>query len=707
MVLSFVSFAQEKSEIKDFFWGKDDKFKNANSIPEKWKNESAVMICKHEFYDYHKFGKSVTYTSSIRKRVKLQDAVAVKEFSEFSFKTKFYSNKGYTWRESNNFIGVKIIKPDGKVIEIDVDKETKTQDKNSKLAISALEIGDIIDYYFYSIEEFKSKIEYGFQPVETALGDIYPVMDFKLEFQTENDFFVNFNTYNGSPELKEIATEKRSERKYELVAKDLEKNDFPNWFYPLVELPCYKFQVFFARSGSFEERAEAFLPKDEKIVKKTVSKDDIFDFYDKKFTPAGDVSAEKNFLKDKNYASDEERIREAYYFMRHKYFTQFIEPSIIAEAKIFSPFYLLMSETFFTTEQSFIDHFMNFLKKINIDYDIVVATNRDNGSIEDLLIQQNLNVLLRVNTPKPFYLEYFAPFSSADQFNYRLENSKAYVLQVAKGKKIVDAELITLPGTTAQDNKSSITYNIAFNEEFSGLKVKRLSNFIGHYKESEQGDKLKFYDFLDEDYNKYKTERVIDRVGNKKDKARYQKEFDAFKDKQKEENKEAMKKSISDEFDFEIDNNIFEVKNTGRFGSKSPFSYQEDFEIKNNLIKKAGENYIVELGKMITPQFEVNKKERERKNNIYFSYPRSLENEIIFEIPSGYAASGIEKFNKNISNDTGSFVSKATIEGNKIVIKTQKVYNNYYEPNKNWTKMIDFLDGAYQFTQEKVLLKKI
>jgi hypothetical protein len=31
---------------------------------------------------------------------------------------------------------------------------------------------------------------------------------------------------------------------------------------------------------------------------------------------------------------------------------------------------------------------------------------------------------------------------------------------------------------------------------------------------------------------------------------------------------------------------------------------------------------------------------------------------------------------------------------------------NYYEPNANWLKMVEFLDAAYQFTQEKVLLKK-
>jgi hypothetical protein len=124
-------------------------------------------------------------------------------------------------------------------------------------------------------------------------------------------------------------------------------------------------------------------------------------------------------------------------------------------------------------------------------------------------------------------------------------------------------------------------------------------------------------------------------------------------------------------------------------------------------VKRAGENYLVEIGKMLTSQVEIEKKEKERKNNVYLPYPRSFENEIIFEIPAGYTVSGLEKLNKKVTNSTGGFTSSSRIEGNKLIVNTVKYYSNYYEPNSNWNKMIDFLDAAYQFTQEKVLLKKV
>jgi len=197
IAISCTTFAQDKAEIKEFFWGKNDQFKKATTIPDKWKNESAVIIHKFEHYDYHKFGASVTYTSAIRKRIKLLDQAAVTEFSEFSFRDKFYSNKGmHALGKGTNVVGIKIVKSDGKEIEVDVEKDAKDVDKEKKIAIANLEIGDILDFYYYSVEPFKSILEFGFEPEESPLGDVYPTMDLKLTFDTENDFFVNFNTYN-------------------------------------------------------------------------------------------------------------------------------------------------------------------------------------------------------------------------------------------------------------------------------------------------------------------------------------------------------------------------------------------------------------------------------------------------------------------------------------------------------------------------------
>ena len=699
--------AQDNLKIQNLFWPKDDIHSKTIEVPSKWKNESAVIIYKFDFFDYHKFGKNVNYTSAKRMRVKLQDEAAVKEFSEFTFTERFISSKGWATRRGTNSIGIKVIKPNGKETILDVSKEAVSLDAEKKIAIPNLEIGDIVDYYLHSEEPFKSIIEVGFDPVETTLGDVYPIMDYKLSFQTENDFFVNFNTYNGAPKLKEIPTKSSGERIYELTASTIEKNDFPRWFYPLVELPCYKFQVFFARSGKFEERAAAFLSDKEKIVKSTVTKEDVFNYYDSKFLADGNVSQINAFLKGKTFKNDEEKIREVYYFTRHQYFTQYVEAFVAKEANIFYPFELYPNAIFFNSEEQFIRYFMNFLKKSDISYDIIVGTARFDGDIEDLLIQKNVSILLRVNTKNPLFLEFFTPFTSADQFNYNLENTKAYLLEVSKGKKIIDAATITLPGSTKDDNINRTVTQLSLQEDLASFKVSRDNSFFGHYKESQQSNLLNFYDYVYEDYKKYGNSSLMELVKNKNKRAQYTKEFNAIIAKSKENQKGGFTKATKEEYEIDIEEYSMEIKNTGRFGKNEPMQYSENFLIKDHFIKKAGNNIMVELGKFLTSQIETSKKEKERTNNIYMTFPRQIEQEIQFDIPAGYSVSGLEKFNKKVENETGGFISTAVQEGNKIVIKTTKYYTNYYEPNSNWKKMLDFLEVSYQFTQEKVLLKKI
>lgn len=698
--------AQKKDEVKDFFWGKNDPAGKVVAIPEKWKNESAVIIYKNENYYFEKSGGTVTYTSSIRKRIKLLDQAAVTEFSEFSFKEGFTTSSNFWKRKGENKIGIKVIKPNGTEKEINVAEEAVTMDEGKKIAISNLEVGDIIDYYYYALEPYFSQTQKAFEPEETTLGDTYPIMSLKLTFSTENDFFVNFNTYNGAPALK-LVSSKGSRRNYELSASEIEKNDFPRWFYPLAELPCYKFQVNFARNGGYEEWAAAFLPEKEDIIKQKVSKEDVLAYYEDKLKAAGDFGEIEDYLKGKTFASTEEKIKEVYYFIRHKYYTRYVEAFVTYEAKIMEPFELYgYSPTLMRDEIQFARLFLAYLKEYKIDSDIIVATNRNNGSIEDLLLQDNAVLLIRVKTPTPVYLQLFNPYTNAGQIDSDLESSNAYAVEFSLKKKITGIQLIKLPSTTYKNNHTQEQINVQLADDFSSVNFTRESALIGHNKDREQYEKMFFFDYVDEDYAKYGTTSLMGLVKNKKKKEQYTREFDALKNKLRDRQKEEAKKNAEGEFEFEIDEHTFEVVNTGRYGVDSPFTYKETFQVKNNLIKRAGENYVFEIGKLIGGQTEIDDKELKRTNNIYMAFPRSFDNEIVFNIPEGYTVTGLDKLNKKVENSTGGFVSSAKIEGDKLIVKTNKYYANYYEPNTNWKNMVAFIDAGYQFTQEKILIKK-
>jgi hypothetical protein len=346
------------------------------------------------------------------------------------------------------------------------------------------------------------------------------------------------------------------------------------------------------------------------------------------------------------------------------------------------------------------------MKDNKIDYDIVIGTKRYNGSITDLLLEDNVDFILKINTKNPVYIEDFNPYSTVNQIAPQLENTEAYALKVVDRKKITDVQTIKLPSSTFKENNSREKLELTISPDFAQVHVDRNSSYIGQNKVGEQKAQLNYYDYVYEDHTKYETTPILDRVKNKKDKAKYKKEYAALVQKLKDKQLERSKKRATNEFDVELDNYSIEIVSNGRFGKTDVMEYKEDFTVADDMIKNAGSNYIFDIGKFLGGQIDLTEEQKKRTSNIYMSYPRSFNYEIVLNIPEGYTVSGVENLSKSVENSTGGFKSNATIEGNKLVIKAEKHYKNYYEPNSNWSQMVTFLDAAFQFTQSKVLLKK-
>ncbi|MEO2062878.1 MAG: DUF3857 domain-containing protein [Christiangramia sp.] len=713
LVIASVSFAQSNKEdnVRELFWGPDDPVKNVMEIPEKWQGESAVVIYKFEDYTYNKFISKMTTTKSVRQRIKLLDQAAVEEFSEFSFTNRFKSSNwiGNLMAGEKHIVGVKVIKPDGSENVINVAEESVEVDGETKLAIANLEIGDIIDYYSYieDLQPVMGTIEI-YDPVEETLAEVYPVMNYRLQLLTDNKFYLNFRSFNGAPELKEIDNNKNSKRLFVLEAQDIAKRDFPNWYYPLVELPSVKFQVYYAVNNKNADYAMAFISEDEDIVKKEVSREEILNLYDTRFRPAGNYGEVEDYLKAHEYASDAEMVQDAYYFMRHYFFTRYIEASLVQDSKISNDAFKYYSRgsTIIDSQKRFVQMFTALLKEFDIDYEIVVGKNRFDGSLEDILIEQNVKTLLKVKTEPPVYIEYFDPHSVAGSFSPHLDGTDIYLLSSQKRKKIDQIDLAKLPATTVADNVSEANMSVSLNQDFSGMSVSSVNRFFGHEKTEEQKDRLYFADYVYEDYDRFQTERYLDMVKNK-EKDQFQKELNSLSDKIRERQKEHFQERLSRAFDLEgIENYDYQINKTGRYGFTEAFEFSEEYDIENALIKKAGPNYILEIGRLIGQQISLNAKQRDRKENIYMAYPKRLKNSIRFQIPEGFVVEGLEKLNVSTENETGAFISQATVEGNELVINTTKEYRHNYEPNANWGKMMEFLDEADNFYNAKILLKK-
>ncbi len=713
LICSNVATAQSKEELElqKQFWGTEDNQKNIVEVPEKWLGESAVILYRDEYYKFTNNGKKMYNPSYFHQRVKLLDKSAVEDFSEYSFEKNSKVGAGFVnFSKDETTVGIKILKLDGEEIIVDIDAETVAQDDENKIAIPNLEVGDIVDLYVYEDDYLRSfSGTHIYPPVERVLSSDYPIVYSRVAVEVENDYFLNMESYNGAPKIKEEETDRKSTKRYVLEASDLDKSEFPRWFYPLTELPALKFQVTFALKFRNQLGAKVFLSEDDAERKTKVTNEEIIEYYGNRFNTSkgSKVRDVVNYLEDKGITDKRKQIEEALYYVRHKSYNRFIELVIARDNEVRYYPELCDSEYVILDEDTFVNYFAGLAKRLEIDFDIIVATEDYNGPIDDLLLRSNVSYGLRFNFDEPLYLFSLSPHVQADFFPKNLEGTKVYQLNIVKNRKIEDVSFDVLPVTAASENSSSEVVNIAFEDNFKKIIVDRVQSYTGHFKNDEIDDRLVFVDYLDEEFNRFETKHFYHckKRQNKSD-AEAQSKMEAFYASFREKKEEKIKENVGAGYDVEIEDYSYELVNTGRY-SKDPLTIGDHFTISNEFVKKAGPNFLVEVGKFIGGQVQLKEEELVRTKGIYLDHAKTFNYEVNITIPDGYEVVGLDKLQRNTVNDTGRFVAVATIEDGILKYRTTKTYAKRNYPASDWLKMTSWLNEAYDFSQEKVMFRKI
>lgn len=712
-LIAAFSFSQSKEEltIRDAFWDASDPRKSITQVPERWQNESAVILYTENNYDYTNNGKRMLNPTFFHQRVMLQDKAAVESFSEFTYEEdKQVSMPFYKFFEQKTTLGIKIIKPTGEEIILDVDSEKVTQDSEIKIAVPGLEIGDIIDVFVHEDNFLRSFTgTHYYEPVERLLSAAYPTVYRKISVEVEKDYFLNMESFNGAPEIVEVPTDNKKSRKYMLEAYDIEKSELPRWYYPLVELPAVKFQITFALRSKNEKYANVFLAEEDATRKFNVTHDEILNYYGERFRTAknSELRRVRKFLKEKNITDKREQIVQGLYYMRHNYFNKFFEIMIANENNISTMFNPCDNDFTFLNEERFVVYMAGLAKNLEIDYDIIVATDDYNGSIDDLLLQSNVSYGLRFNFDDPLYLFHLSPHVQAEFFPHTLEGTKVYKISVAKNRNLEEVTTDYLPTTTAEDNISHQNINLTIEDDFKRFDIKRISEFSGHFKTEELHRRLFLGDFLDEEfvhfdtYHYYECKGRLSRSGEE-----VKSKLDALMTRFKEEKEKSLEELVGSEFDTKIENYSYNVLSSSRY-TNTPLMIQDSFEIKDQFIRKAGPNYIIEVGKLIGGQVQIKDDERERKLGVYMDFAKTFSYQIEISIPEGFEVVGIDNLQKNVLNATGGFISSAKVENNTLIYNTQKIYAKKKYTTEEWVMLMPWLDAAYDFSEEKIMFRKI
>lgn len=693
--------------VKSYFWGTSAIKSTDVEIPEKWKNESAVFLSKkveHRVYNVvfpSKLFVSVFLYHSI---IKLQDKAAVEKFSTFYKDNYKVGNPLYFWH--NIYYAFKLIKPDGTEKIINTKEEVVTDagssSKRDKIAIPGLEVGDILDFYWYSYDYLRGKevylpnfINYPVVNYYMNLQDEYPVLDLNLCIKTNKNWRVELGSYNGASEFTKKVIDKK---KYEftLSVKNVEKLEKVIWSYPLITNPTIKSYVFYEKN--FQKKN---LKLNSNYSVSNLDRNKIIKTYKGHFNPlksaANEYESFKKYLNkhEKSNISDEKKVEELYYFFRHI----FLNKHLIHD-KFNNNNYR------YTMDKAYVGHIFWSLSKMKIPYDMLFVLPRHYGSVDNMLnIGECDNILLKANCKSPLFMYKPDNYALFNALPYTVEGTKAIRLSPIDGNVYkLKIDEINLPTSNYNSNVTEYNYSFKLNADNPNvLNLKGKLSAYGHNADDYKESLVTPFDYVFNENDIYETKRWGD-IENIKNQNQVEK-INQFQADLEKERKENLIETLNNSLTVKPENVEYKLISAGNWIGDSIISIDFSCTLEG-LITNAGNNYILNVGKFIGDQVTIDEKSINRKSDIYMNYPRSFQYNIDFELPDGYKLSGIDKLDISVQNETGGFECKPFYMDNILSLKIKKYYKHNFEPLKNWQLMLDFLKAANDFTEQKVLISK-
>lgn len=686
----------DTDEIKAHFWSPNNKVANDNVVPEKWADKSAVILYSdYELEIEKERSNDIAYISLLtQNRIKIQDEAALEDYSEL----RYAPNSLYTKDADKTAWGIKIVKANGKEEVLDVDKEKvevkNNNETNYKIAIPNLEVGDIIDVYKFSYYKLYSYTNNTLWIDKSLLQGRYPIKHTAFKINTCPMSKIFFRPVNGAPELE---IEKLGDNYcFYFEAKDLEEIKASNWHFPFQDNPYYKLKIqwghYFIKDREKENKEIYISEKTERSIKNSFS-----DTYRPDSKAKNEYGEFKRFIKGKGITlnSDAEKLEHYFYFLRHKFLNMHL---------IYKKYHFDAGENEYTNQ--IIDHMVLAINSLELDYEVLLVHPRQRGKIKDIMDMKELYQVIKVKTESGNV--YFYNTDQYTVFNIlpmTVEGSEAYTLHSPGKGRDINLKKVTLPSSSHEENVTNHIVTVDFpNGIDQPALIKTEMEVIGRGMYSYKEDILNVFDYVLEENEYYDTKRwgATEIIRDKKMLAKVKQ----MKTEEEKRIEEVFTAYANQDFEEEeVTYKDSEVISNGNwhFAKDLKFSYTAEVD---GLVKKVGPNYLFNAGKLVGGQIEIDDKEKERTENIYMRYGRAFDYKITVNLPAGYSVDGLDKFKNNVENATGGLVSNASSSGNTISINYNKHYKNNFEPVENWPQMIEFLDAGFQFTQEKLLLKK-
>ncbi|RYY57397.1 MAG: DUF3857 domain-containing protein [Chitinophagaceae bacterium] len=723
-------YYKESAELRETVWAWNNPEFKVRDVPTDFSKASKVVIAHHTELTadskskiaYYGLGfaqkKELSIMEVVREMVKVNDKVAVDYYSELSFSV--FQKKSSLYRKDNvtTYVGVRVIKADGKVKEVNADEMVLTRDgrnkKEGKLAIPDLQPGDIIDYYIAT--DLLMTNDFTTREYSVILFDDAPTMHHSFHAQLGKKFAIDYRSYNGAPDLK-VSRNGDDDIVIDVVKKNMPAFETTLWIAPAVQLPFIRMNISlgtrkgkygYAKAGEINKNKSA----DEVLTDKARSfgydyytsvvggteQDEVIKLARKKAKASGQNLMDMN---------DEERAAFIYYTLR---FTKILNFDIDKmERSINSGDY---------TFNGLSSYLYNLMKKGSVDGGVLVSSSRTGFRMNEVMEEDDLTATAYVGSKNKFITIqtiYDVPFETPQDIE-GMTSTKSFTihpkgLSSFRGSKTEDATIqlagfkVPVSGPAANAHIDNLDISIVPGETTVG--VKRRTIIRGHYKRDTQRALILYEDLYESERKELGEEMsLLEKLEDNKRGRKYVDEVrNAFAEARKNQ-KTAFTDEAKSWFEQEItDLKDYKIESMGVRHTAPDMMYKSTFKM-DGLIKKAGNNIIFEVGRIQSSPLVIKPEQRSRQMDVFMSFARSIEFNIDVKVPEGYTVEGLDAVNKNVSNDAGAFTATATLAGDLVKLKVTRRYNHSYEPAANWDKLVSFIDAGAEWSNSKILFKK-
>lgn len=680
-------------KVRQEVWSSTPADFQKRTVPDRYKNASAVILSYYRELstDYYRkatadlvlnlrLTRQIDCTDMERMLIQINDKKALKDYSEFTFKTK---SRKWTWgyhHKTQTVLGIRVIKKNGNVQEVSLDdyvdvKEGKNdKDLSQKIAVPGLEVGDCIDVF--SLDQIDTQ-EQQLDPFYFVLRQDEPVLYTKVHCVLDQSLATVYRTMNGAPDFTQT-TDKDKNAVLDMVMDKPVDAESSIWYNSLEQSPFIEMYITPTKAKvAVVEKAmrqkgvrgnpdvTPILQDDWKLLKSYVSKGG--------YSPAGLPSTYKSVFKSakKEGMSAEEKADRIYSF-------EYVSGG--ASQRVFNTV-------------------ANYLRKLGVEIEMGITTPFGALPVDKLINYNSTSWFFRLKGTDVYYFPGTYP-KVASEIPYIYQGRKAYMQD--------SEEQITIPVSQAEDNKS--VNDMVVKLDGTKLDISRKVTYSGEQKMYGQSlvspDNTLFGSSQLEAYWRYLKYDDKDPYScyTKKESAELKGAFNEYQ------------KNAIDPFKAEISSYHYaDPVQVGGYGvdcvgirrDSSNFVYHVDY-VMDGMVKRAGNNYLLSVGKLIGSSLKLEGKDRERIDDVWRKMAFVDEWNIEIPLPQGYkvSAEALKKIETSVANECGEFTVKATAGNESVKVYVRKCFAHRVEPVSNWSKLLALVDACSAFADKQMVIAK-